>query len=329
MLSTVKLIAEPWDCGPGGYQVGGFPPGWAEWNDKFRDTVRDFWRGHAPSAALAPRLLASPDCFDHQGRKPWASINFVAAHDGFTVHDLVTYNAKHNEANGEDNNDGTNDNRSWNCGAEGPSDDPEIISLRQRQIRNILGTLLLAQGTPMLLAGDEFARSQDGNNNAYCQDNEISWVNWELRDKNALLIGFVRRLIDLRRRYPVLHRARFLTGEVNADLGTKDVTWINPSGEEMRAQAWGESALNCFAMLIDGRVHRSFEDEIAGTLLIVLNGHYEPVDFTLPRAARGEKWSLLMDTSCLGEVDACCYDMGDVYPIGPRALIVFDFSRLD
>ena len=180
MLRTVKLIAEPWDCGPGGYQVGGFPPGWAEWNDKFRDTVRDFWRGEAPASALAPRLCASADMFNHRGRKPWASVNFVTAHDGFTLNDLVTYNDKHNEANGEDNNDGSSDNRSWNCGAEGPTDDPEINALRERQMRNMLATLLLSQGTPMLLAGDEFGRTQHGNNNAYCQDNEISWVNWDI-----------------------------------------------------------------------------------------------------------------------------------------------------
>ena len=182
------MIAEPWDCGPGGYQVGGFPPGWAEWNDKFRDTVRDFWRGEAPASALAPRLSASGDCFNHRGRKPWACINFVTAHDGFTLNDLVTYNDKHNEANGEDNNDGSSDNRSWNCGAEGPTDDRAINALRDRQIENMLATLLLSQGTPMLLAGDEFGRTQRGNNNAYCQDNEISWLDWDIEDKGRSLI---------------------------------------------------------------------------------------------------------------------------------------------
>ena len=181
LLSTVKLIAEPWDCGPGGYQVGGFPPGWAEWNDKFRDTVRDYWRGEASAAALAPRLTASGDTFNRSGRRAWASVNFVTAHDGFTLNDLVTYNEKHNEANGEDNKDGHSDNRSWNCGHEGPTDDPAINALRERQIRNMLATLLLSQGTPMILAGDEFGRTQQGNNNAYCQDNEISWLDWDTR----------------------------------------------------------------------------------------------------------------------------------------------------
>src|SRR4051812_17465576 len=194
VLGTVKLIAEPWDVGPGGYQVGAFPPGWAEWNDKFRDAVRDYWKGNASAAALAPRLCASPDLFNHRGRKPSASVNFVTAHDGFTLNDLVSYNDKHNEANGEDNRDGSSDNRSWNCGAEGPTDDAEIEKLRERQKRNILATLLFSQGTPMLLAGDEFGRTQKGNNNAYCQDNEISWVDWSLAGKSAGLVDFVRTL---------------------------------------------------------------------------------------------------------------------------------------
>ncbi len=195
-LSRIKLIAEPWDLGPGGYQVGAFPPGWAEWNDKFRDTTRKFWIGNAPAGALTESLCAWPSIFNHQGRRPWASINFVTAHDGFTLNDLFTYNEKHNEANGEDNKDGSSNNNSWNCGVEGPTDDPEINALRQRQIRNVLATLLLAQGTPMVLAGDEFARTQNGNNNAYCQDNEISWVNWELLEKNQHLATFTRRLTE-------------------------------------------------------------------------------------------------------------------------------------
>ena len=195
MLGTVKLIAEPWDCGPGGYQVGAFPPGWAEWNDKFRDTVRDFWRGEAlPPQLCRPRLCASERLFNHQGRRPWACINFITAHDGFTLNDIVTYNEKHNEANGEDNQDGTSDNRSWNCGAEGPTDDPEINALRERQMRNMLATLLLSQGTPMMLAGDEFARTQQGNNNAYCQDNEISWVDWTLEREERRAGGVRARL---------------------------------------------------------------------------------------------------------------------------------------
>ena len=220
-LRTVKLIAEPWDCGPGGYQVGGFPPGWAEWNDKFRDTVRDFWRGEAPASALAPRLCASGDIFNHRGRKPWACVNFITAHDGFTLNDLVSYNERHNEANGEDNKDGHSDNRSWNCGVEGPTEDEEVNALRARQRRNFLATLLLSQGTPMLLAGDEFGRTQTGNNNAYCQDNEISWVDWDIADEDRSLIRFVQQLTALRHKYPILRRSRFLTGVYNEELGRK------------------------------------------------------------------------------------------------------------
>ncbi|MGH7077126.1 MAG: glycogen debranching protein GlgX, partial [Acetobacteraceae bacterium] len=227
VLNSVKLIAEPWDCGPGGYQVGGFPPGWAEWNDKFRDTVRDFWRGEANAAALAPRLCASAEEFNRAGRRAWACVNFIAAHDGFTLNDTVTYNEKHNEANGEDNKDGHSDNRSWNSGIEGPTDDPGINELRARQIRNMLATLILSQGTPMLLGGDEFGRTQGGNNNAYCQDNEISWLDWSIGEKGKALIRFVRKLTGLRHRYPALRRTRFLTAEFNEELGLKDVTWIN------------------------------------------------------------------------------------------------------
>ncbi len=191
LLAEVKLIAEPWDCGPGGYQVGGFPPGWAEWNDTFRDAARDYWRGMASAKALAPRLCASPDKFNFRGRKPWASVNFIAAHDGFTLRDLVSYNDKHNEANGEENRDGHSDNRSWNCGVEGPTDDPAINALRWRQMRNLLATLILSQGTPMIAAGDEFGRTQNGNNNAYCQDNEISWVNWRLDEEQQALVALL------------------------------------------------------------------------------------------------------------------------------------------
>src|SRR5271165_4287296 len=283
ILSAVKLIAEPWDCGPGGYQVGGFPPGWAEWNDKFRDTVRDFWRGEVPASALAPRLSASGDCFNHRGRKPWACINFVAAHDGFTVNDLVAYNEKHNKANGEDNNDGSSDNRSWNCGAEGPTDDEAINALRERQIKNVLATLLLSQGTPMLLAGDEFGRTQRGNNTAYCQDNEISWLDWGIEERGRSLTGFVQQLTQLRARYPILRRSRFLTGEYNEALAVRDITWINASGMEMRPEEWDDSNMRCFGMLMDGRaqptgIRRRGED---ATLLLVLNAHHDLMEFTL------------------------------------------------
>ncbi|HEY2135699.1 MAG TPA: glycogen debranching protein GlgX, partial [Xanthobacteraceae bacterium] len=231
VLSSVKLIAEPWDCGPGGYQVGHFPPGWAEWNDRYRDTVRRFWKGDEGQLPdLARRLTASADLFNRRGRKPWASVNFLTAHDGFTLNDVVSYDNKHNEANGEDGRDGSSNNLSWNHGAEGPTSDQNIVALRERQKRNLLATLLLSQGTPMLLAGDEFGRTQHGNNNAYCQDNEISWVDWSLSRDGAALNRFVQRMVAIRRAYPILHRNRFLTGEWREDLGVKDTTWLVPSG---------------------------------------------------------------------------------------------------
>ncbi|HEU0084381.1 MAG TPA: glycogen debranching protein GlgX, partial [Bradyrhizobium sp.] len=233
LLATIKLIAEPWDSGPGGYQVGGFPPGWAEWNDKFRDTVRDFWRGMAPPAALAPRLLASGDCFNREGRRTWASVNLITAHDGFTLNDWASYNDKHNEANGENNNDGNSNNHSWNCGVEGPTDDRAILELRARQKRNMLATLLFSQGTPIILGGDEFGRTQKGNNNAYCQDNEISWFDWNPDDDGKQLLAFTRRLVDVLKTYPILRRSRFLTGAHDGELNVRDVTWINAGGGEM------------------------------------------------------------------------------------------------
>ncbi len=233
VLSGVKLIAEPWDIGPGGYQVGQFPPGWAEWNDKFRDTTRAFWKAEAPASAMAARLSASAGEFNRRGRRPWSSVNFVTAHDGFTLNDAVSYNAKHNEANGEDNRDGTDNNISWNCGVEGPTDDPAINAVRARQIRNMLATLLLSQGTPMLLAGDEFGRSQGGNNNAYNQDNEISWLDWSIGARGEQLIRFVQELTALRHRYPILRRGRYLTGALDPHSGVRDVTWLNALGQEM------------------------------------------------------------------------------------------------
>ena len=220
VLGAVKLIAEPWDIGPGGYQVGSFPPGWAEWTDKFRDDVRDFWRGRSSVGKLASRLCASAESFNHQGRRAWACVNFVTAHDGFTLNDTVTYDEKHNEANGENNKDGNSDNRSWNCGVEGPTDDPAINELRNRQIRNMLATLLLSQGTPMVLAGDEFGRTQGGNNNAYCQDSEISWLHWDIEEKGQALIDFTKKLTALRHKYPILRR----TADFSPGTSTKTAT---------------------------------------------------------------------------------------------------------
>ncbi|MCU1294564.1 MAG: glycogen debranching protein GlgX, partial [Bryobacterales bacterium] len=284
VLSTVKLIAEPWDIGPGGYQVGSFPPGWAEWNGRYRDTVRKFWKGDVSPAELAPRLCASGDLFNHRGRRPWASVNFITAHDGFTMKDLVTYNEKHNEANGENNADGSSDNASWNCGVEGPTDDPAINDLRSRQIRNLMSTLLLSQGTPMILGGDEFARTQGGNNNAYCQDDEISWVNWNIGEEGRSLIEFVRKLTGLRHRYPILRRNLFLTGEYNEELGVKDLTWLNANGCEMEQQNWEDPLMRCFGMLLDGRAQPTGIRQRGreATLLLIFNSHHDLVNFTLP-----------------------------------------------
>jgi glycogen operon protein len=325
VLDSVKLIAEPWDCGPGGYQVGGFPPGWAEWNDKFRDTVRDFWRGQAPITALTPRLCASRDVYDRQGRRAWASVNFVTAHDGFTLNDLVTYDGKHNEANGEDNKDGSADNRSWNCGAEGPTDDAEINRLRERQIRNILATLLLSQGTPMLLAGDEFGRTQKGNNNAYCQDNEISWLNWKIEARGQGLQAFTRRLTALRHRYPALRRTRFYTGANNEALGVKDVTWINADGKEMQQANWDDANVKCFGMMLDGRaqvtgIRKRGQD---ATLLLILNGWHEGVAFTLPEAPDGKGWLRLIDTNLPEVSEEPQFEIGASYEVTGRSCLLF------
>jgi glycogen operon protein len=304
--------------------VGAFPPGWAEWNDKFRDTVRKFWIGNAPAAALTENLCASPSIFNHQGRRPWASINFVTAHDGFTLNDLFTYNEKHNEANGEDNQDGSSNNNSWNCGVEGPTDDPDIIALRQRQIRNVLATLLLAQGTPMVLAGDEFARTQGGNNNAYCQDNEISWVNWDLLVKNEQLVAFTRRLTRMRHKYPILRRNLYLTGQYNEELGVKDLTWINANGSEMEQEHWGDTNMRCFGMLLDGRAQVTGIRQRGkqATLLIVINDHHDLVEFTLPECPGGDTWSLLIDTNITDNSEKGSFNVGDSYGVTARSLLV-------
>jgi glycogen operon protein len=329
VLAGVKLIAEPWDCGPGGYQVGEFPPGWAEWNDKFRDTVRDFWKSSASVSALAPRLCASSDLFHRQGRKPWSSVNFVTAHDGFTLQDLVSYNEKHNEANLEDNKDGTSDNRSWNCGAEGSTDDPAILALRAKQSRNILATLLLAHGIPMLVAGDEFGRTQKGNNNAYCQDNEISWVDWTLAQKNKSLRQFVQEVMAIRDRYPVLRRNRFLSGVYNEELGVKDVTWLQSSGDEMTEEIWKDSNLHSLAVVFDGRAQPTGLRERGSdaTLLLLFNAHHEEVSFTLPAAIEGDEWQLVLQTNGNAKALGEAAKPGDRVPVTDRSMAVYVMQR--
>jgi glycogen operon protein len=329
VLSGIKLIAEPWDLGPGGYQVGGFPPGWAEWNDRFRDTVRGFWKGDAGMAPeLAARLCASADKFNRRGRKPWASVNFVTAHDGFTLNDLVSYDRKHNLANGEDNRDGNNNNRSWNHGVEGPTDHPGITALRERQKRNFLATLLLAQGTPMLLAGDEMGRTQCGNNNAYCQDNAISWVDWTVDHDGESLRQFVRTLTALRHRFPLLRRGRFLTGEISPELRVRDVSWVNAFGGPMALSDWTDANTRCFAMLLDGRAQATGvrRPSSEATLLWLLNAHHDGVPFSLPSVAGGRIWQRLFDTA-EPEARQDAFRAGRLYSMAGRSTALF--VRLD
>src|SRR5690349_11816858 len=300
-LARVKLIAEPWDLGPGGYQLGNFPVRWAEWNAKYRDTVRSFWRGDGGAIPdLASRLAGSSDVYGWSGRGSYASINFVIAHDGFTLHDLVSYNQKHNEANGEENRDGADDNNSWNCGVEGPTDDAGIVELRERQKRNLLATLFFSQGVPMLCGGDELGRTQAGNNNAYCQDNEISWYDWALDERRQALLAFTRRLIELRQRHPNLRRRKFFQGRPIRGSGVKDITWFSPDGTEMTEEDWAAGWQRCFGMRLGeqlGEVDERGELIVDDVLLILLNAYHEPLPFTLPPARDGERWELVVDTA--------------------------------
>ncbi|MER6281228.1 glycogen debranching protein GlgX [Streptomyces sp900105245] len=304
VISRVKLIAEPWDVGEGGYQVGNFPPLWSEWNGKYRDAVRDFWRAEPGSLGeFASRLTGSSDIYQHSRRRPRASVNFVTAHDGFTLRDLVSYNDKHNEDNGEDNRDGENHNRSWNCGAEGDTDDPAVLELRARQQRNLLATLLLSQGIPMLCHGDELGRTQGGNNNAYCQDNEISWVDWELTEEQGSLVEFTRRLIGLRAAHPVLRRRRFFRGETatKAEQPLPDLMWMRPDAREMTDRDWQRGDAHSVGVFLNGDAiaerdpyGRRMTDD---SFLLLVNGYWEPVDFRLPGDAFGERWTTLIDTA--------------------------------
>ena len=302
VLSQVKLIAEPWDLGEGGYQVGNFPAGWAEWNGKYRDTIRRYWKGDGGQVAeLAFRLSGSSDLYEGGGRRPHASINFVTAHDGFTLHDLVSYNQKRNEANGEENRDGTNDNLSWNCGVEGPTLKPSILALRERQKRNMLATLLFSQGVPMLCGGDEMGRTQHGNNNAYCQDNEISWVDWNLSKPQQALLDFTRSLIALRQLHPVFRRRRFFQGRRIRGAEVKDLSWMRPDGKEMTDEDWAKGYVRCLGVRLAG--HAIEEKDPKGrplldeTYLILLNAHHEPRPFTLPAHKRGVLWQPVLDTA--------------------------------
>ncbi|WP_167513565.1 glycogen debranching protein GlgX [Streptomyces bauhiniae] len=304
VISRVKLIAEPWDLGEGGYQVGNFPQLWSEWNGKYRDAVRDFWRAEPGSLGeFASRLTGSSDLYQASRRRPRASVNFVTAHDGFTLRDLVSYNDKHNEANGEGNRDGESDNRSWNCGVEGDTDVPAVLELRARQQRNLLATLLLSQGIPMLGHGDELGRTQGGNNNAYCQDNEVSWIDWDLTDEQRALVDFTRRLIGLRAEHPVLRRRRFFRGETatKRKQPLPDLIWLRPDAREMTDQDWRRGDAHSVGVFLNGDAIAE-RDAYGGrvvddSFLLLLNGFWEPVDFRLPAASYGERWTTLIDTA--------------------------------
>ncbi|HEX9665408.1 MAG TPA: glycogen debranching protein GlgX [Thermodesulfobacteriota bacterium] len=329
VISQVKLIAEPWDLGEGGYQVGNFPVLWAEWNGKYRDTVRRFWRGDSAQVSrLAYRLTGSSDLYEHGGRLPYASINFVTAHDGFTLRDLVSYNEKHNEANGEANHDGTDDNLSWNCGAEGPTNDPFILSIRARQQRNFLATLIFSQGVQMLLAGDEIGRTQQGNNNAYCQDNDISWVDWNLDQSKLELLSFTKKLIRIIHHHPALHRRHFFQGRKILGSEVKDLTWFRPDGKEMTEEDWNNPNTRCIGLRlagdaieeIDARGNRIVDD----TLLILLNAHHEPVPFVLPAHRPKMRWELLLDTrEATGRGPNRLVGGGVTYDLEGRSLALF------
>jgi isoamylase len=328
VLSQVKLIAEPWDLGEGGYQVGNFPVGWAEWNDRYRDTVRSYWKGDGGLLGdLAYRVTGSSDLYAHSGRRPYASVNFVTAHDGFTLEDLVSYNEKHNEANGEENRDGNNNNRSWNCGAEGPTDDPNILALRAKQKRNLLATLLLSQGVPMLYAGDGIGHTQMGNNNAYCQDNSISWLNWTLQPQDRDLFAFVQRMINLRKRHPVFRRRRFFQGRPIKGANVKDILWLNPSGNEMSEENWRDASLQCLGMFLSGQGldetderGRKLSDE---NFLVLFNAYHDDVQFILPAFRPGVRWTAWMDTSQEDGLRAVeTRDAGKAYPLQARSMVV-------
>jgi glycogen operon protein len=334
VISQVKLIAEPWDLGPGGYQVGNFPVLWAEWNAAYRDTVRSYWKGDGGQVGgLGYRLTGSSDLYGHNGRLPYASINFVTAHDGFTLHDLVSYNDKHNEANGEDNRDGHNDNLSWNSGAEGDTDDPAILSLRERRKRNFLATLFLSQGVPMLLAGDEIGRTQKGNNNAYCQDNEISWIDWKLDRPRRDLLAFTQSLIRLRHDHPVLRRRHFFQGRRIRGSEAKDLAWFRPDGKEMSDEDWGNPETRCFGLRLSGDAIEELDDRgnriIDDTLLILINAHHQTVPFTLPAHRRKVRWEVLVDSHepILDRRRHRPMRGGEVYELRDRSLAVLRLPR--
>jgi isoamylase len=328
VLSRVKLIAEPWDVGEGGYQVGNFPVLWTEWNGKYRDSVRRFWKGDGDLASeLATRLTGSSDLYQRDGRKPYASINFITCHDGFTLEDLVRYNNKHNEANGEENRDGSNDNNSWNCGAEGPTADAEINQLRERQKRNLVATLLLAQGVPMLLGGDELSHSQKGNNNGYAQDNDITWLNWDLDERRQAFMAFVKKVVVIRQTQPVFERRSFFHGRSIRGSDIKDISFLGPDSHEMDDHAWSAGFVRCVGVRLAGDLISDVTergDPIVGdTIMMLLNAHHEPIPFTLPCCKQGQKWERLFDTALETDGGADRFPEKHPYPLQGRSMALF------
>jgi isoamylase len=327
VLETVKLIAEPWDVGPDGYKVGAFPVNWSEWNGKYRDVVRRFWKGDDDQAnEMGYRLTGSADLYEPAGRKIFASVNFVTAHDGFTVRDLVSYDRKHNEANLEDNRDGSDANYSWNHGAEGETDDPAIVALRDRQVRNMLATLLVSQGVPMITAGDEMGKTQGGNNNAYCQDNEISWLDWDLDDRRRALLGFTRRMIRIRLNQPVLQRRRFFSGGHLWDSSVKDLAWFRPDGSEMTADDWNKPFARSVAFLLGGDTIMTPDEHgeriVGDTLLVLLNAHHEPVTYRLPEIEWGREWEILADTAGASDSKRDLIEARGAVRVEARSLVI-------
>ncbi len=329
-ISQVKLIAEPWDVGEGGYQVGKFPQDWAEWNGKYRDCIRDYWRGaDSVLGEFAARFTGSPDLYESDYRRPTASINFITAHDGFTLEDLVSYNEKHNEANGEDNMDGENHNRSWNCGSEGPTDDPIVIELRKRQKRNLTTTLFLSQGVPMFVAGDEIGRTQQGNNNAYCQDNEISWLDWQGADRQFL--EFTKGIIHLRKNHPTFCRRRWFQGRPIKGIGLEDIAWFLPDGAEMTEEHWNNDFAKSLAIYLNGRGLHSVgprgESIVDDSFYLIFNAYHESLDFTLPPLKYGRQWHRVLDTSMATHEDET-FEANDVVTAEGRSIIVLKHPLL-
>jgi glycogen operon protein len=329
VLSQVKLIAEPWDIGSGGYQVGNFPPGWNEWNDKYRDTLRGYWKGDGGLLAdFARRFTGSPDLYEASGRKPHASINFVTAHDGFTLEDLVSYNDKHNEKNGEDNRDGHNDNRSWNWGVEGATEDSAVLALRIRQKRNLLVSLMLSQGVPMIVGGDELSRTQQGNNNAYCQDNELSWLDWALDDRREEFLEFVARLITLRRRHPVFCRRRYVRADAVTAEGLKEILWLTPDGGEMTENDWNQEFARCLGVYLAGaaieRRGRRGKPIDDSNFLLLLNAHHETIPFRIAQNLSAKVWLTVLDTASAEDPFAQKPLTSETYPLQERSLVLLE-----